>query len=1012
MRLHAYWAAQGCVLWQPYNIQVGAGTANPATTLRVLGPEPWRVAYVEPSVRPDDGRYGENPNRMQYFYQYQVILKPDPGNPLELYLASLAALGLNPREHDVRFVEDNWESPALGAWGLGWEVWLDGQEITQYTYFQQAGGLDLEPVSVEITYGLERIVLALQGKDSVWDVNWLDGSTLTYGDIYRRSEWEHSTYYFKVADIEELSREFDFFEAESQRALEADLILPAYDYSLKCSHTFNILDARGAVGVTERAQYFRRMAALTHAIAKAYVAQRQQMGYPLSNTPPQSWLAPATRPLAPMPPPPAAPADVLIEIGTEELPAGDLDDALRQLEELAPALFDALRLDRGEISVMGTPRRLVLHARDVAPRQRDVEQLVKGPPVSRAFDAEGKPTAAALGFARGKGVDVSALEPREMDGGRYVVAVVREPGRPATEALAERLPGLIAALRFGKAMRWNASGVAFSRPIRWLLALFGGEVIPFAYAGVVSGNTTRGLRAFDPDALRPRELPVKDAAGYFRTLADEGIVLNHKQRFETIRVEVRRLAAEVGGRVIPDPSLLAEVTNLVERPTLLCGHFDEKYLALPDAVLIAVMKKHQRYFPVMHRKEDRLLPYFIAVRNGDDAHLDKVRAGNEHVILARFADADYFFREDRKHRLEDFLPRLATKTFQEQLGSYLDKSRRVTRLVAQVGPMLNLSAEDQRTAERAAYLSKADQATQMVTEMTSLEGVMGGIYARLSGEPEAVAQAIAEGYLPRSAGDALPRSPAGVALAIADRLDSLAGLFAVGLAPTASADPFGLRRAALGLVQIVLEHKIDLDLRAALKKAAAVQPVEVSEAVRAQIIEFVKGRLYVLLREQGNRHDVVEAVLVEQGHNPYRAAMGARELAEAMGGMGDELPEQAVREKWLHTLDTYARCVRITRGHKRYDLDPAAFVEPIERALFDAYQEAAAKLSADDNAGAFLEAFAPMVPVIERFFAPAAEGGVMVMHEDERIRRNRLALLQCIGELARGRADLSKLEGF
>ncbi|MEP7294222.1 MAG: glycine--tRNA ligase subunit alpha, partial [Chloroflexota bacterium] len=238
MKLHEFWTAQNCVLWQPYNIQVGAGTGNPATLLRVLGPEPWRVAYVEPSVRPDDGRYGENPNRMQYYFQYQVILKPDPGNPQELYLKSLEAIGINPREHDIRFVEDNWESPALGAWGLGWEVWLDGQEVTQFTYFQQAGGIELSPVSVEITYGLERIALPLQGKDAVWNIEWLGGDegSLLYGDVLLRSEIEHCIYNFEVADVDGLRTTFDIFESEYKRALDANLVIPAYDYVLKCSH--------------------------------------------------------------------------------------------------------------------------------------------------------------------------------------------------------------------------------------------------------------------------------------------------------------------------------------------------------------------------------------------------------------------------------------------------------------------------------------------------------------------------------------------------------------------------------------------------------------------------------------------------------------------------------------------------------------------------------------------------------------------------------------------------------
>ncbi|MBC7236396.1 MAG: glycine--tRNA ligase subunit alpha, partial [Chloroflexi bacterium] len=279
MRLNEFWVGQGCLLWQPHNVQVGAGTMNPATVLRVLGPEPWNVAYVEPSVRPADGRYGENPNRWQQYYQYQVILKPDPGNPQELYLDSLRALGIDTSVHDVRFVEDNWESPALGAWGLGWEVWLDGQEISQYTYFQQAGGLDLEPVSVEITYGLERIVMVLQDVRTFSEIRWTD--SVTYGELLLRGEVEHCTYNFEVADVDHLRQMFDLNEAEAKNALARGLVMPAHDYVLKCSHLFNVLDARGAVGVTERARYFVRMRDLARQVAALFLRQREEAGFPL-----------------------------------------------------------------------------------------------------------------------------------------------------------------------------------------------------------------------------------------------------------------------------------------------------------------------------------------------------------------------------------------------------------------------------------------------------------------------------------------------------------------------------------------------------------------------------------------------------------------------------------------------------------------------------------------------------------------------------------------------------------
>ncbi|MGQ9503236.1 MAG: glycine--tRNA ligase subunit alpha, partial [Anaerolineae bacterium] len=447
MKLQQYWADYGCLIWFPYSEKVGAGTANTATTLRALGPEPWNVAYVEPSFRPDDGRYAENPNRMQMHTQFQVILKPDPGNPQELYLESLYVLGIKPEEHDIRFVEDNWESPALGAWGLGWEVWLDGLEITQYTYFQQFGGFDTDPVAVELTYGLERIALYLQGVSSVWEIDW-DGEH-TYGDILRRQEVEYCTYNFEVADVTRMVQSYNIFEQEAKECLARGLIVPAHDYVLRCSHTFNILDARGAIGVTERARYFARMRELSRQVAAAFIQQREQAGHPFLKPP----VHPTQSISVPSIPQPTQPLTFLLEIGTEELPPQDLSAALTQLREGVPALLERLRLKHGMVRVMGTPRRLVVLIDDLAERQQDEEQLVKGPPAHVAYDAEGKPTRAAEGFARSQQVLVIDLQIREAEGGRYVFAVRRIPGRPVAEVLSTALPELIASLKFEKSMR-------------------------------------------------------------------------------------------------------------------------------------------------------------------------------------------------------------------------------------------------------------------------------------------------------------------------------------------------------------------------------------------------------------------------------------------------------------------------------------------------------------------------------------------------------------------------------
>ena len=987
MALDRFWAQRGCLIWQPYNHQVGAGTMNPATALRVLGPEPWNVAYVEPSIRPDDGRYGENPNRLQQHFQYQVILKPDPGNPQELYLESLQALGLNLAAHDVRFVEDNWESPALGAWGLGWEVWLDGQEITQFTYFQQAGGLVLDPVAVEITYGLERILIALQRVRGFREIRW--NAALSYADVNLQSEQEYSKYYFEVADVERMRAQFDSYESEAKAVLAAGLVLPAYDNVLRCSHAFNVLDTRGAVGVTERAQFFKRMRNLTRQVAEAWRAQRAELGHPLL----VDGTEPAARPAAQLPLA-NAPATFLLEIGTEELPAADVDSAIAQLQLLLPQLLLAERLAHGAIVVNGTPRRLAVSIAGLPALQPDAETVARGPAVSNAFDAAGQPTPAAQGFARGKGVAVGALQRRSMDGGEYVVALVRATGQPLAVVLAELAPRILAALEFKKSMRWRPgrTAPAFSRPVRWLAAMIDAQALPFEWGGLQAGSTSRALRS---DAAPGGEvIEIGAADSYSQSMRAHGIIVEHEARAHTIMEQAQQLAAKVDGTIAADAGLLAEVANLVECPTAFLGSFEEAYLELPQEVLVSVMKKHQRYFPVW--RAGRLLPFFVGVRNGDATNLAQVVEGNEHVIRARFADASYFVRDDLRHDLAGFRSRLARLTFHEQLGSMLDKSARVETIVERLAPLLQLVSE-LPVALRAAHLCKADLASRMVVEMTALQGVMGRAYALRAGEPPAVAQAIEQHYWPQAAGDPLPESAAAAAVALADRLDTLCGLFALGLVPTGSADPFGLRRAALGVVQILLGRTQALDLRSALAVCAACQPLAVGAAAQQDALAFIAGRLRGVLLEAGHRHDVVEAVLAAKAHDPYAAQQAAAQLSAWL-----------VRAEWAPLLEAFARCARMTR-----ELDgttpvlPAALQHAAEQDLWRGLQAAEAACAQHSSVDGLLRALQPLAPFVVKFFED-----VLVMDEDAVVRSNRLGLLQRVAALGTGIADLSKLEGF
>ena len=987
--LQQYWVYWGCTLWQPYYSQLGAGTMNPATFLRVLGPEPWNVAYLEPSVRPDDGRYGENPNRLQQHHQFQVILKPDPGNPQEAYLRSLEAIGIDVGKHDIRFVEDNWTSPALGAWGLGWEVWLDGLEISQFTYFQQAGGLSLDPVSVEITYGLDRIAMALQGVSNVGDVKW--SSKRSWGDLNMQGEREHSRYYFELADVDRLKKMYDLFEQEAFSALEAGLVLPAHDYVLKCSHTFNILDTRGAVGVTERQGYFRRMRKLSSMVAEAYVEDRERLKYPWLEDEAGNGKAAkeAGKAKEIILSSIEKDADFLLEIGTEELPPADLDNLLEQIRKSLPELLKDLRLEHAELIVQGTPRRLTAQVKLLAAKQIDRSEEVKGPPAERAFDADGKATKAAEGFAKGHGLLAKDLKVVEIDGGEYVVAQVDEKGQSSIAVLSSALPDFLASLKVDKSMRWNASAKAFSRPIRWLLAMHGSHLIPFSFADIESAARSRGLRRQEK-----KDFKVSSPKQYLESLAAQQIILDEAQRQSEILKQIGKLAESVSALVPDDPALLDEVTHLVETPAAMLGQFDAKYLELPREVLVAVMKKHQRYFPL--EKNGQLINAFIAVGNGA---IDKkaVIAGNEDVIRARFADAAYFVERDRKRSLESFSDDLKELSFQKELGSMWDKSQRLEKLVKLYSDELNLPAEDKKIAIRAAQLAKADLATQMVVEMTSLQGTMGKYYALESGESAEVAQAIEEHYLPRQAGDKLPGTSAGFVLSMADRFDTLAGLFALGLAPSGTKDPFALRRTAIGLVQALIGAKQDFDLGLALEMAAKNLPLSMPLESQKECLAFIVRRLRAQLIEENYRHDVVEAILAAQALNPAKAHAGVVELSKHL--------EHKI---WPDLLDTYARCARITRGVKAgLSVDKKLLEETEEKKLMEAIEEAESVESAAGDVLAFIKTFMPMMPAIKTFFDE-----VLVNAEDQKLRNNRLAMLHRITALADGALDLSKMEGF
>lgn len=980
-RLAAYWGGLGCLTVQPMNTEVGAGTLNPATALRVLGPEPWKVAYVEPSVRPDDARYGQNPNRIQCHTQFQVILKPEPSNAQELYLGSLQALGIDITKHDVRFVEDNWASPALGAWGLGWEVWLDGLEITQFTYFQQAGGITLNPVSVEITYGIERILMALQGVRHFKDITYAPG--ISYGEVFGQAEYEMSRYYLDDADVPTNRELLSAYAAEAQRMIDAGLPIPAHSFVLKMSHAFNVLDARGAVSTADRASEFARMRRLSNAVAKLWIETREKEGFPLGQVVPPEMTATTWREQ----PEQTGPQLLVFEVGVEEMPPAEARDARQQVENALTARLAAGRLPHGAIRVHATPRRITAIVTDVADRETDAVTTMRGPRVSVAFK-DGTPTPAARGFARSHGVSAEELATIVVDGQEYLCVHREEPGRPAVEALAETLSTVVGGLRSAKNMRWSDPELVFTRPIRWLLAMWGNAPVPVNASRLRADTSTRVHRNVDQPIV-----PVSSAGAYLPALAAAGIVLDERARRQVIIDAARTAAATVGGSIDVDGEapLLDQITFLVEQPTAILGDFDPGYLGLPDAILTTVMRKHQRYLPVRDT-DGQLLPHFVVIANGA---IDRatVQAGNEAVLRARFEDAAFFYRADQTVPIATMRKRLHRLTFTDKLGSMANRADRIAGLAQALASDVSLKDSERTTLERAAQIVKFDLGSQMVTEMTSLAGIMGREYALHAGETADVAAAIFEAELPRHADDQLPHSTPGALLALADKLDSLIGLAATVGLPTGSSDPFALRRAAVGTIAI---HRgtpalAGLSLRDALAEAARLQPVPVTSETIDAVSEFVTRRLEQQLLDEGHAVDRVRAVIFH-ADKPSTADRVLRQLTNLA-----DTPD------FRRLAAALQRARRIaTTGGAEYD--PAALTEPAELHLHETVSKSAGELPEHADLGDLVAAGGALPAAVDTFF-----DGILVMADDPQVRARRLGLVGAVAALGDGVLDWQAL---
>ncbi len=684
----------------------------------------------------------------------------------------------------------------------------------------------------------------------------------------------------------------------------------------------------------------------------------------------------------------------LLEIGVEELPARFVGDTLEQLKTNTSNLFKEERINYSNMKVYSTPRRLTLIVEGIEDKKENLTETVKGPAKKIAFDEDGNPTKALLGFMRGQNIDIASIYGEEYNGIEYVYADVVKEGKSIEEIIKENMSNIIRSINFPKSMRWGGKNIRFARPIRWLVSLLDSEVVSFDLEGIEASNITRGHRF-----LGNSRIELKDVSEYVEVLRENFVIVDQNERKDIIKYGSERLAKEKGGNLQQDNALLDEVTNIVEYPTPMIGRIKEEYLSLPADVVITPMKEHLRFFPVLDDKK-RLLPYFITVRNGNEDYLETVIKGNEKVLGARLEDAKFFYMDDINKPLESYVEDLKNIVFQEKLGTLYDKTKRVQSLAIKIGEYLEVGEETEKNIERAGYLSKADLVTKMVSEFTELQGKMGMEYAKSSDENEIVSLAIFEQYLPRFAGDELPSTTAGSVISIADKIDTISGLFAIGIRPTGSQDPFGLRRQALGIINIILDKKLNLSINE-LVETALYFYVEINglafdyNKIKGEIIEFFNGRIRNMFMDMGIRYDIVEAVISTNTDDIYDMKIRANKLNEWLK-----------KEGLSEILSAFNRVSNLAEKAISDEVQRDLLTED-EIELYDSFNNVEEKINSSINKKEYDKALDQLVVLkepIDNFFDK-----VMVMVDDEKVRNNRLGLLKKIYDTMLQICDLSKI---
>lgn len=911
-KILTFWGQHGCVIHQGYDLEVGAGTFNPATFLQALGPEPYRTAYVEPSRRPQDGRYGSHPNRLQKYHQLQVLLKPVPENFLDLYKQSLRTIGLDLSEHDLRLVHDDWENPTIGAWGLGWEVWLNGMEVSQLTYFQAVGSKPLDVISGEITYGIERIAMYLQKKDSIFDILWND--TLTYGDITQQAEQAWSQYNFDTANTQMWWRHFEDFVQEALTTTSLNLPLPAYDFVIKASHAFNILDARGVISVSERTRYIARIRQLARAVADKYVEWRASLDFPLLQKYDSHKQAVITQPI----PKVTSSEDVLIEIGSEELPATFVPIGIQQLEHLIKTLLNENKISYETIEVFGAPRRLAAIIRQVTPQVIQPAIEKKGPMLSTIFDEQGNLTPQGQQFFSSKGSDIKCLDDlpssqyaiKTHGAHSYLYITSAEKRLETADLLVQSLPKLIQSIKFPKKMTWNQSGVEYARPIRWLVALYGNNILPIVIGDVIAGRISKGHQQ-----LNAHDVVISDPKAYQDELRAYGVIVSHKERKAMIQEALA--SHNENSAPILIPHLLEESVFLSEHPFVAFGQFNDHFCTLPKELLIAEMVNHQKYFPTQDVSGNITNQFAMICDNRPN---NTIIQGNNKAITPRLTDGLFLFNQDLNTPLLAFVEQLKNVTYFEPLGSLFDKKERLKLHAKALLARAPICKEEDLLL--AIEYCKADLVSSVVNEFTELQGIMGGYYLKNAGFSTQVAEAVGQHLQHITLNSSL--SNLGAILSLVDRLDNLLSCFILNLRPTASHDPYALRRQSLEILLILHKFELSLDFSMLLEILCQHFPTNIPEhvwnkdQVVQDIVSFVYGRLKTFLLNLGCSKDTLSTVLIATNNEMNFLSI----IQDALSLEEMKNHHQPALEKIIHA---HNRLKKILNSLSQVDVAPSYF---------------------------------------------------------------------------------------